>query len=196
MSQLKIPIAAQPFTVSSYFPMECLNIDFVGPYPDDGYILVVADTFTRWVGLYCVNAANAEQTAFSLLLHFGRFGSPAYLTSDMGSHCVKAVIEESLRHIGTQHILTLSYSKEENAIVERANKEVNRHLRALTFDTITVDDYRLCVPIVQRILNSSYNERTGISPAELLFGNAVKLDRGLFLPPKIKKPFSPDKASF
>jgi hypothetical protein len=39
------------------------------------------------------------------------------------------------------------------------------------------------VPIIQRILNSSYNERTGISPAELLFGNAVKLDRGLFLPP-------------
>jgi len=93
------------------------------------------------------------------------------------------VIEEFLRHIGTQHILTLSYSKEENAIVERTNKEVNRHLRALTFDKNTVDDYRLCIPIVQRILNSSCNDRTGISAAELLFGNAVKLDRGLFLPP-------------
>jgi transposase InsO family protein len=183
MSQLKIPIAAQPFTVSSYSPMECLNIDFVGPYPDNGYVLVMTDTFTRWVELTCVDAATAEQTALSLLSHFGRFGSPAYLTSDRGSHFVNAVIEEFLRHIGTQHILTLAYSKEENAIVERTNKEVNRHLRALTFDKNTVDDYRLCVPIVQRILNSSYNERTGISPAELLFGNAVKLDRGLFLPP-------------
>jgi transposase InsO family protein len=183
MSQLKIPIAAHPFTVSSYSPMECLNIDFVGPYPDNGYVLVLADTFTRWVELHWVAAADAEQTALCLLNHFGRFGSPAYLTSDRGSHFVNAVIEEFLRHIGTQHILTLAYSKEENAIVERTNKEVNRHLRALTFDKNTVDDYRLCVPIVQRILNSSYNERTGISPAELLFGNAVKLDRGLFLPP-------------
>jgi transposase InsO family protein len=183
MSQLKIPIAAHPFTVSSYSPMECLNIDFVGPYPDDGYVLVIVDTFTRWVELYCVDAANAEQTALSLLSHFGRFGSPAHLTSDRGSHFIADVIEEFLRHIGTQHILTLAYSKEENAIVERTNKEVNRHLRALTFDKNTVDDYRLCVPIVQRILNSSYNERTGISAAELLFGNAVKLDRGLFLPP-------------
>lgn len=183
MSQLKIPIAAQPFTVSSYSPMECLNIDFVGPYPDNGYVLVMTDTFSRWVELQCVDAANAENTALSLLSHFGRFGSPAYLTSDRGSHFVNDVIEEFLRHIGTQHILTLAYSKEENAIVERTNKEVNRHLRALTFDKNTVDDYRLCVPIVQRILNSSYNERTGISPAELLFGNAVKLDRGLFLPP-------------
>jgi transposase InsO family protein len=183
MSQLKIPIAAHPFTVSSYSPMECLNIDFVGPYPDGGYVLVLVDTFTRWVELYCVDAADADNTALSLLSHFGRFGSPAYLTSDRGTHFVNAVIEEFLRHIGTQHILTLSYSKEENAIVERTNKEVNRHLRALTFDRNTVDDYRLCVPIVQRILNSSYNERTGISPAELLFGNAVKLDRGLFLTP-------------
>jgi hypothetical protein len=83
------------------------------------------------------------------------------------------VIEEFIRLVGTQHILSLAYSKEENAIVERANKEVNRHLRALTFDRNTIDDYRLCVPIVQRILNSSYNERTGISPAELLFGDAV-----------------------
>jgi hypothetical protein len=91
---------------------------------------------------------------------FGRFGSPAHLTSDRGSYFIANVIEEFLRHVGTQYILTLSYSKEENAIVEQTNKEVNRHLRALTFDKNTVNDYRLYVPIVQRNLNSSYNERT------------------------------------
>ena len=34
-----------------------------------------------------------------------------------------------------QHIyfLTLAYPKQDNAIVERYNKEINRHLRALTF---------------------------------------------------------------
>ena len=183
MSQLKIPIHASPFTVSSYEPMENLNIDFIGPYPDGGYVLVFIDMFTRWVELYCCDAATSENAALSLLSHFGRFGSPAKLTSDRGSHFVADIIEEFLRHIGTEHILTLAYSKEENSLVERANKEVNRHLIALTFDKNTVDDYKLCIPIVQRILNSSYNERTGISAAELLFGNAIKLDRGLFLPP-------------
>jgi hypothetical protein len=39
-------------------------------------------------------------------------------------------------------------------------------------------------------LNSSYNERTGISPAELL-GNAVKLDRGLFLTPPERNASTP-----
>ena len=34
MSMIKIPIHAHPLTTSSYYPMECLNIDFVGPFPD------------------------------------------------------------------------------------------------------------------------------------------------------------------
>jgi hypothetical protein len=33
---------------------------------------------------------------------------------------------------------------------------------------------------VMRILNSEEKEATGVSPAELLFGNAINLDRGLF----------------
>jgi hypothetical protein len=50
------------------------------------------------------------------------------------------VIKEFIRLVGTQHILSLAYLKEKNAIVELANKEVNRHLRALTFDRNTIDD--------------------------------------------------------
>ena len=37
------------------------------------------------------------------------------------------VIKEFLALVGTSHCLTLAYSKEENAIVERMNKEINRH---------------------------------------------------------------------
>jgi hypothetical protein len=183
MSQLKIPIHAAPFSASTLGPMECLNIDFIGPYPDGGYILNIIDTFTRWVELYCVQAADAHNAAVSLLSHFGRFGCPTQLRSDRGSHFVNEVISDLLQLVGVQQQLTLSYSKEENSLVERSNKEVNRHLQALTFDKNTIDEYKLCVPIVQRIINSSYNSRTGISPAQLLFGNSINLDRGLFLPP-------------
>ena len=46
MSMLKIPIHAHGFSTSTYTPMECLNIDFIGPFPDV-YVLVIIDTFTR-----------------------------------------------------------------------------------------------------------------------------------------------------
>ena len=84
---------------------------------------------------------------------------------------------------GTQHCLTLAYSSQQNAIVERVNKEVNRHIRALTFESNSIHDYALTLPIVQRILNAAYSDHTKISSSQLLFGNALNLDRGLFLPP-------------
>jgi hypothetical protein len=76
MSQIKIPINAYKYTTSTYRPMECINIDFIGPYPDNGYVLNFIDTFTRWVELYPVPEATAEYAAKCLLQHFGRYGSP------------------------------------------------------------------------------------------------------------------------
>ena len=183
MSQVKPPVNAIKYTTSTYRPMECLNMDFIGPYPDKGYVLVIICTFTRWVELYPVPDATAESACQALLKHFGRYGAPTVLRSDNGSHFVNTVIQQFLTAIGVQHNLTLAYSSEENAIVERCNKEVNRHIRAFTFDKSTTDDYQGILPFVQRILNSSVNERMKVSPAQLLFGNAVDLDRGIFLPP-------------
>jgi hypothetical protein len=68
-------------------------------------------------------------------------------------------------------------------MVERANKEVMRHLRAIIFHEKVVSTWSMDqLPFVQRILNAEEKERTGVSPAELLFGNAVKLSRNLLIP--------------
>ena len=82
--------------------------------------------------------------------------------------------------MGSQKLLSLAYSKQENAIVERANKEVMRHLRAIVFDTRLKNEWSLVLPLVQRIMNASTHESIGVSPAQLVFGNAIQLDRGLF----------------
>jgi hypothetical protein len=89
------------------------------------------------------------------------------------------IVKEFLIRTNTPHNLTLAYSKQENAIVERVNKEVNRYLRAFTFDSASLDSYKTCLPFVQRIINSSVHSSTGASPASLLFGNQLNLDRGI-----------------
>ena len=81
MKMLKIPIHAHGFTTSTYTPIECLNIDFIGPFPDQGYILIIVDTFTRWVELYHTTDATALSAAECLLKHFDRFGAPHQLRS-------------------------------------------------------------------------------------------------------------------
>ena len=91
---LKIPIYAHGFTISIYTPMECLYIDFIGPFPYQGYILVIVDTFTRWVESYHTSDATALSAAECLLIHFGRFGAPHQLRSDYGLHFIPEVIRE------------------------------------------------------------------------------------------------------
>jgi Integrase core domain len=182
MAVLKIPIHTHPFTTSVYTPMERLNMDYIGPFPDGGYILVIICCFTRWVELFLTDDATSTAASKCLFQHFGRFGAPAQLLADRGTHFVNAVIQEFLALVGSEQILTLSYSKEENAIVERENKEINRHITALTFDKRIINNYRDCIPMVQRIINASEHSKLQASPADLLFGTMVNLDRALFLP--------------
>ena len=46
MSHVKVPINAIRYTTSTYGSIEYLNIDFQGPFPDNGYLLVVICTFS------------------------------------------------------------------------------------------------------------------------------------------------------
>ena len=111
MNMLKIPIHAHGFTTSTYTPMECLNINFIGPFPDQGYILVIVDTFTRWVELYHTTDATALSAGECLLEHLGRFGAPHQLRSDNGPNFIAELIREYLLLVGVKHCLTLAYSK-------------------------------------------------------------------------------------
>jgi transposase InsO family protein len=151
---------------------------FICPYPDKGYVLVIIDTFTRWVESFHSSAATGKIAALHLFQHFGRFGTPSQLLSDRGSHFVNEVITEFTSLVGTQQCLTLAYSSQQTSIVERVNKKINRHIRSLTFESNSVEDYQLTLPIVQRILNAAYSDRTHLSSSQI-----INLTRSLFLPP-------------
>jgi len=76
-----------------------------------------------------------------------------------------------------------AYSKEENGIVERANYEVLRHLRALLFDSRVHDKWSFeQLPLVQRIMNTVEKTTTGVSPAELILSNAIRLSVHILAP--------------
>jgi transposase InsO family protein len=191
LSAIKFPTYAHPFTTSSYEPMKCLNIDFIGPFPDQGYILTIIDTFTRWVELYHTPDATAQSATNCLIKHFGRFGAPAQIRSDNGPHFTAEVFRNFLHAVGVKHSRTLPYSSQENSLVERSNKEINRHVRAFTYDNLSLDSYVDALPFVQRILNSNHSDRLKVSSAELLFGKMLDLDSELFVPQDERLPSSP-----
>ena len=132
--------------------------------------------------MYHTTDSTALSAAQCLIQHFGRFGAPHQLKSDSGPHFLADAIREFLSFVGTRRCLTLAYSKEGNAIVERMNKKINLHIRSLTYDNTSLEDYKLALPFVMRIINSNHSDRIKISSAQLLFGNCVNPDCGMFRP--------------
>jgi hypothetical protein len=118
-----------------------------------------------------------------MLQHVGTFGTPSQILTDNGTQFVNELVAELLKIIGVQHLTILAYSKEEVGIVERANREVLRHLRNLVFAHNEIAKWsKHYVPLVQRIMNTSRVDSHQSVPAELLFGSAITLDRGVLLP--------------
>ena len=101
-------INAAHFSTSTHAIFDTWNIDYIGPFPDKGYILVIIDAFSRWTEMFCCKNANAQSASECLLAHFGRFGSPNMIRSDRGSHFFNDLIKKFLDLTGTPHNLTLA----------------------------------------------------------------------------------------
>jgi hypothetical protein len=182
MSQLRTPILTAKFTTSTYTSMERIYLDSIGPLKEDKYgnkhVVVIVDGFSRWIELYAVPDVTAELAARVALLDWvGRFGTPDQIMTDGGGQFVNQLWEQLTLLMGSEKLESFPSSHEENSLVERANKEVIKHLRNILFDRqIQHTDWSTYLPIVQRIMNAHPLGTTGITPAELLFGNAVSLN--------------------
>jgi hypothetical protein len=102
---------------------------------------------------------------------------------DGGSEFVNDIVTELTKLLlGVPTGVITAYSKEEHAIVERSNKEVMRHLRAMVFAVKEKKQWPIYLPLAQRIINSEIHSSTGVSPNNLMFGGRIDLDCGFFLP--------------
>jgi hypothetical protein len=187
MSQIKPLVKTYPYTTSSRIPMDTISIDTIGPFPEDQdenkYIVAMVDCFSKFIELQPTKNVTAECAARCLFQFVGRYGTPSRLVSDNGTQYVNEVIKELTTLLGLHHHRITPYSHEENSIVERANKEVLRHLLNLVYDNNTYHDWSMNLPLVQRIMNAEIHLSTGVSPAQIVFGNSIDLDRMILNPP-------------
>ena len=182
MNQRRADTHAQPSTASSYRPNQRIAVDYIERLiPDQAgntAIFVIIDCFTRYIELYPVQDINAKTSAICLLDWFSRYGAANEISHDNGTSFINTTIKELIKLVGSQSKIATAYSKEENPIVERANKEVMRHLRNIIFDENVITTWSKYIPLVRRIINSSVHASTGFTPASLMFGNSIDIDKG------------------
>jgi hypothetical protein len=108
---------------------------------------------------------------------------------------VNETISDLLALFEIEHQLSLAYSKEENAIVERANKEVLRHLKAILKHP-DVTNWSEVLPFVQRIFNSSIIKSIGVAPAQIVFGNLIDLNRNIIPDKTLTTPMTDNMSEY
>jgi hypothetical protein len=169
----------QPFTLAGYKPGKFLSMDTLDIGPDEnGYraILVIIDNFTRWVELYPLRSLEAKEAVEIIITYFNRHGRPDIVRSDNSTQFVNEQMEFVNKWWNFEHVTITPHSHEENGLVERANKEILRHLRGFAFEGRIQHKWSKALSSVERILNSTPSSVTGFTPVELTYGPARDLD--------------------
>jgi hypothetical protein len=154
------------------------------------YVVVIVDSFTRWVSVEAVQNKSALSAARAILNTIGDFGVPLTIRSDGGKEFISDVLAGIEHILGVKHHRIMAYHHEGNSLAEKANRSVLENLRNLIFDKRFIingeHQWSDLLPLVQRIMNASFNSSIGCSPASLVFGNNIELDRCLITPQPIR----------
>ena len=118
-------VALQP--IATNYPLQLVATDILGPLPEsapgNSYILVVADYFTRYAGVYLIPKQEATTLARQLVDEFFfRFSPPDQLHSDQVQNFESAVITEVCRLLDVDKSRTTPYHPKSDSLVEKFNR--------------------------------------------------------------------------
>jgi transposase InsO family protein len=93
--------------VSANCRRQRVNIDTIGPLPPDDegnkYVIVIIDTFSRYVTLHAGKDASGSEAASAIHKHICTFGIPASILTDNGSQFINEMILRMTDLYGIEH---------------------------------------------------------------------------------------------
>ena len=148
------------------------------------YVLLVVDSFTKWVEAFPMKSQEAVEVAKCLFENiFSRFGCPKSLVSDRGKSFMNNLVTSLCDIFEIKHFLTSSYHPQTNSQVERTNSTLIQCLRAYTDKE--QNNWPSKLPgILMALRNSPSTQSTDYSPFYMVFGIEMNLPFDIHKIPK------------
>ncbi|PIL32326.1 hypothetical protein GSI_05572 [Ganoderma sinense ZZ0214-1] len=154
-------------------PWQTMGVDLITGLPlVDGFdaIIVYSDHYTKQVHVLPtttdVDAAGIADIHYREI--FRLHGIPTKVVSDRGPQFAARFMHALYTKLGITRALTTAYHPQSNGQTERANQEVEKHLRL--FSNARHDDWVKYLPTAEFVLNSRVHTAHGMTPFEILYG--------------------------
>lgn len=172
-----LPKYAQPF--------HTLHVDHLGPFVEtikkNKYLLVVVDSFTKFVFITAVKKANSTGVINEMDNISKTFGNPRRIIADAGSAFTSHAFREYCSNKNIRLHTVATGMPRSNGQVERFNKTILEAMRTMGAD-LTEDRWDQCTKPLQQALNSTFHKTIKAVPSEVLLGYRLKTDSDVIAP--------------
>ena len=189
------PAPLIPRKIPTHFG-DTIAADLLGPLPQSSlgnkYLLVVSDTYSKWVELIPLQNKTAEHTAIKLYENWiavhGCFNT---LVTDQGFEFNNKVMKALEERFGFKHILTSVAHPQGNGLIENHNRMIlnyfRKHLNGTNF-------WQELLPSVKLAYNTSVHSSTHHTPFFLTYNRRPMLPHHIKGAPKFINPTPRDLA--
>lgn len=155
-----------------------LSTDMIGPFPltprNNRYVLIVTDSFTKWVEIFAVPDSTAATTANVILNEvICRYGAPLSIHSDLGSNYESQIFQELCKLMEVRKTRTSVRNPKGNGQAEKFNKTLVRMIKAYLKGE--QENWDLNLGCLAAAFRSTPSASTKFTPNMLMLGREVRI---------------------
>ena len=164
---------AKALRVKGIFDRIGIDLVFGLPTTKDGYngLLVITEYLTKYPYVEPIKTKTAIEVAQHLWKFICLFGPPKVVLSDQGNEFNNAIVDNIIKRVGAEHVVTSAYHPRTNGQVERFNYEIVSCLRRHCEQK--PEEWPEWIPYVLLAYRTRIHTSTKFSPFELMFGRKM-----------------------